>query len=325
MRVLVPKAEPQAETDADDDPHLLALARHRHAARGAFAAETERKLRSGSAAFLAWCRAQGQIALPATPEVLAAYVDALAGHRKPATVASHVWAVAAQHRAAGLVDPAASAVVRLALRRCRRAAGTAQRQAAPIGERELAAILATSRGQDLHALRDRALLLVARDTLCRRGELVALLAEDLVPDRDGSATILVRRAKTDPEGQGRVVYLDRDATAALQRWLQAAGLAQGPVFRAVRGRATIGGPLDGNAVAAIFKQLARRAGLEASRISGHSPRVGTVQDLVADQVGLPELMILGNWQTPTMPARYGARRLAKRNAIAQYHAKRRTE
>ena len=162
---------------------------------------------------------------------------------------------------------------------------------------------------------------MARDTLCRRGELTALLAEDLVLEADGSVTLLVRRSKTDQEGQGRVVYLDRDATAALQ----AAGLAQGPLFRAVRGRATIGGPLDGNAVALIFKQLAARAGLEASRISGHSTRVGTVQDLVADQVSLPELMILGNWKTPTMPARYGAWRLAKRNAIAQYHAKRRTE
>ena len=58
---------------------------------------------------------------------------------------------------------------------------------------------------------------MARDTLCRRGELVALLAEDLVPHQDGSATLLVRWSKTDQEGQGRVVYLDRDATTALGR------------------------------------------------------------------------------------------------------------
>ncbi len=41
-------------------------------------------------------------------------------------------------------------------------------------------------------------------------------------------------------------------------------------------------------------------------------------------VALAELMILGNWKSAAMPARYAARRLARRNAMAQYHARRRT-
>jgi integrase len=324
MRVLRPKLEPAPTGDAADDPHGQALRAHRWQARGAYAPETERKLRSGTAAFLAWCRAHGHAAFPAAPAILAGYIDAAQGRVRPATIASHVWAVSRQHLAAGLPDPSRDQAVRLALRRFRRAQGTAQRQAAPLGEREVAAILATTRGSDLHSRRDRALLLLARDTMCRRSELVGLQVADLERDPDGTATLLVRRSKTDQEGAGRVVYADRAATAALGIWLAAAGITRGPIFRAVRGRGLIGGPLDGNAVAVIFKKLARRAGLDPRRVSGHSTRVGTTQDLVADNVALAELMILGNWKSAAMPARYAARRLARRNAMAQYHARRRT-
>ena len=55
------------------------LDEHARQAHGALTPETERALRKASAAFSSWAAAQGLPALPATPETVAAYVDALTG------------------------------------------------------------------------------------------------------------------------------------------------------------------------------------------------------------------------------------------------------
>lgn len=76
--------------------------------------------------------------------------------------------------------------------------------------------------EKLTALRDRALLRVAHDTPARASELVSLRWDDLSVDAEGDGTILIRRSKTDQEGEGRVRWLDRATVAALL------GLAPGP-------------------------------------------------------------------------------------------------
>ena len=111
---------------------LARLERHAHHAQGALAPETERALRKAALAFTSWVMAQGLVALPAVPETVAAYVDALAAQgRKPASIRQAVWAIATLHRAAGLPDPSRAEPVRLALKRMGRSLGTRQRQAAP--------------------------------------------------------------------------------------------------------------------------------------------------------------------------------------------------
>ncbi|CAO3435379.1 hypothetical protein [Azospirillum doebereinerae] len=75
-------------------------------------------------------------------------------------------------------------------------------------------------------LRDRALLLVGRDTLARADELVALRWTDLHPvdpvlnpdAHPGEATIRIQRSKTDQGGQGAEAWLSAEAAAALAAW-----------------------------------------------------------------------------------------------------------
>ena len=55
--------------------------------------------------------------------------------------------------------------------------------------------------------RDRALVTVAYDTLCRSEELVSIDIEHLHFESDGSATVLIARSKTDQEGEGATAYL----------------------------------------------------------------------------------------------------------------------
>jgi integrase len=98
------------------------------------------------------------------------------------------------------------------------------KQAPALGRREIAEILDAIDAQPSTSVidvRDRALLLVARDSLARASELVALRWEDLErsDDDDGAAgTILIRRGKTDQEGEGRVAWLSPETMQALDAW-----------------------------------------------------------------------------------------------------------
>jgi len=77
-------------------------------------------------------------------------------------------------------------------------------QARALGWKEMG-----SAGEGLRADRARALLCVAYETLARRGELVALEVRDIEFWPNGIGQALIRRGKSDAEGQGRVTDLSR--------------------------------------------------------------------------------------------------------------------
>jgi hypothetical protein len=86
----------------------------------------------------------------------------------------------------------------------------------------------------------------------------------------------------------------------LLAWAEAAGTADGPLFRAVLKGRRIGGALDAGEVGRVFKAMARQAGLsaeDAARISGHSTRVGAAQDTPRYGKTLPAIMRAGRWKT----------------------------
>ena len=299
------------------------------AAAGAFADNTVRALGADARVFAAWCRASGRQLLPASPATVAAFIDAQAAIKAPATVARYRSSIAALHRAAGVPNPCNEEVVRLAIRRMNRAHGTRQKQAEPLNRPSVERMLTTKTPERLHrrvaeagkkvpliALRNAALLAVAYDTLLRRSELVALLTEDLQRTDDGSGTVLVRRSKGDQEAQGAVKYLAPDTVAHVEAWLAAAGMSRGPLFRPVtKGGRPGAGALEDQEVRRLFRDIAAAAGVKLARApSGHSTRVGAAQDMIAAGLELGEVMQAGSWKTVTMPARYSERLLARRGA-----------
>ena len=117
-----------------------------------------------------------------------------------------------------------------------------------------------------------------------------------------------------------MLYLHRDSVKLLSAWLSASGIDGGPLFRSMRKDGTVGGRLPAGQVPRIYKAMAGRAGLPAQmvrRISGHSPRVGAAQDMIASGIGTPAIMQAGRWKSAAMVQRYGERLLAKRNGAAQ--------
>lgn len=305
------------------------LEQHARAARGAFADNTVRALAADSRIFAGWCREVGRTMLPATPETVAAFLDAQGETKSRATIERYRSSIAALHRAAGLSNPCADEIVRLAVKRMNRAKGRRQKQAEPLNRASIERMLAVGTPDRLHrrvmegtrevpliALRNAALVAVAYDTLLRRSELVSLYIGDLQKGADGSGTVLVRRSKADQEGEGAIKYLAPDTMAHVGAWLAAARLDQGPLFRALTKGGQVGAAALGAAeVSRVFRDVARAAGLRLARLpSGHSTRVGATQDMFAAGFELLEVMQAGSWKTPAMPARYGERLRAQRGA-----------
>ena len=65
-------------------------------------------------------------------------------------------------------------------------------------------------GDDLHGLRDRALLLVAYDSMRIRSELISLRIEDIEWLPEDNASVLLRKSKTDQLGMGKWMHLIPD-------------------------------------------------------------------------------------------------------------------
>ena len=295
------------------------LAAYFEAVKGALSHNTERALRADVEMFVSWCRPHALAALPANATTLAAFIDGMARIKAPATVRRYVSSIAALHKALWQTNPMESAVVKLALQRMHRHRGSRQEQVQgltwPLRNRML-----ESTGDRLIDARNRALLAVAYDTLLRRSELVSLQVSDLLVDVDGSATLLVRSGKTDPDGKGAMLYMARDTVQLVQAWLEASGVGRGRLFRSVRKDSMVGKKLDPSQVPRIYKRMARRAGLPGDivdALAGHSTRVGPVQDMIACGIELPAILQSGRWKSTRMVQRYGERLLARRSGAAQ--------
>lgn len=308
------------------DPVPLALLprvdQARHYFAQAKAANTLRSYRTGWQHFATWCAAHTLKALPATPQTLVLYLTARAEEVTPGTLASRVAAIRFAHQQRGYESPTTHPMVRDVLSGIRRTQGTRPVQVHGL-TRDLLSRLLQATGGSLRDWRNRALLAVAYDLLGRRSELVALTVEDLAHAADGSATVLIRKSKTDPEGTGVPLYLAPDTMAYVAAWLAAAGITTGFLFRALTKSGKVRERLSADAVARIFKQMAQAAGLPpqlVQGIAGHSARVGAAQDMATHGIDLAGIMQAGRWKTPQMAGRYIERIIARRGAAAQLAA-----
>ena len=274
---------------------------------GAYAPNTLRSYRSDFEIFEAWCATSGACALPASPETVAAFFQSQQESVSPTTLSRRQCAIRKIHRLLRLPNPTDDEAVSIALRRARRLKGTRARQALGL-TRDLREQLVAAAPDHLKGTRDAALLCVGYDTLCRRSELAALQIEDLKPNRDGTMTILIRRAKDDQFGAGRLGLLSKRTVGRLREWLRQAGLKTGALFRAIDRHGHVRTePLDGSSINRIIKAMARDARLPkatAEGLSGHSMRVGRAQDLMLDGFDLLPIMKAGGWKSYKIVGRY---------------------
>ena len=240
----------------------------------ATADNTRRAYQNDLRMFLAW----GGV-LPASPESVAAYLVAHALVLSPVTLSRRLVALGRAHTTLGHFNPCRTEVVKTTLRGIWRVHGRPQRQVQPAIREDVLAMLLHTTGT--RGIRDRALILIGFAGAFRRSELVSLEHNDVAFVKEG-LTILIRRSKTDQIGEGRKIAIPFARShacpvKALTNWLDHAGIQSGPLFRFVKKGGDIGTvALSAQSVAAIVKEYAAKAGLDAHSYSGHSLRAGLI-------------------------------------------------
>jgi len=278
---------------------------------GAYADSTTRAYRVDFEHFIKYCEELHASPLPATPETICSYIKNLVQDgRSSASIRRVMAGMTTIHKLNRFPDPTKDPNVILEIRRMHRKIGRYQKQAFGVtGEILEKLLLATEAGN--RGARDRALLLVAYDTMCRRSELVSLLIEDIrYSETNGvtKASVLIRKSKTDQLAKGRRLNLSQKATEAINLWLERLrNPKEGQLFKGINRGQKITGSLGSGQISRIYKRLAKRAGLSKElieQISGHSMRVGAAQDLLNSGASMPIIMQRGRWSKTDTVMRY---------------------
>jgi site-specific recombinase XerC len=256
---------------------------------------TRRAYRAGVRAWCAWCDANALPCLPGRAEDVVAFLAHERGRGMSAnTVDLRRAAIRYMHYIAGLPVPTAEALVSEMM------AGM-HRDAADAGDVPVKKLAATADilrqllapiEDDLPGLRDRALLLVGFTGAFRRSELAAVRVEH-VEARERGLRIALPRSKGERSGRVVSVAIPHGSAEfcpvrALRRWLEAASITEGAVFRRIWSppSGAAGGPpplprigedaIDPRTVARIVQARAAAAGFERLELGGHSLKRGAL-------------------------------------------------
>jgi integrase len=292
-------------------------------ARHSRAPATESAYASDWADFSAWCNSAERLALPAEPVTIGAYLSDRSGILKVSTLNRRLAAITAMHRLGGHGLDGKHPAIALVLAGIRRTYGTRQIAKRALLTEDLRRIVRKLRVDKPGGCRDRAVLLVCFAAALRRSELIALDVDDIAITQAG-LTILVRRSKTDQEGQGREIGIPRSRksatcpVAALEAWLalvdhlsirpvehnENTSGHDTPLFTRVdHGRVT-SDRLTGRAVAEIVKRAAKRVGIDPTLVAGHSLRSGFATSAARGGASLADIMAQTGHKNSDVAMRY---------------------
>ena len=277
---------------------------------GAYAPSTIRAYRADFTEFIHFCDDRNANALPAEPNLVVLYICQLTeSGRSSASIRRALCGLSAIHKLNRFDDPTKDPDVALEMRRMHRKLGRSSSQAGSINANTLEKLLLAT-DDSIRGIRDRALLLVAYDTLCRRSELVSLQVKDVkINLKNGieTSSILLRKSKTDQDSMGRWLYLSQRTHLALIEWMKELPKEQEILFCGLNRSLDISEQIGAGQINRIYKKIARKAGLDESAIegiSGHSMRVGAAQDLLNSGASMPIIMQRGRWSKTDTVMRY---------------------
>ena len=274
--------------------------RHRQFLAAATADNTRRAYRSAIRHFYAW----GGV-LPCDTAMVTRYLLNYAPSLNPRTLALRLTALSQWHRFQNFADPTEHPELRKMLRGIGRTHGKPKKKAKALPLEDLERMIAALSVQDgLMALRNSALLQLAFFGAFRRSEVVSLQLQDLRWEPDG-LQITLMRSKTDQEGLGltrAIPYGARDGiccpASAVKRWLQAAGLSSGPVFRRITRWGHVGDDaLHAGSVNTILDACAAAIQLPyAPELSSHSFRRGLATSAHLAGANFLDIKRQGGWR-----------------------------
>lgn len=243
------------------------------------------------------------------------------GPHAPGTVRRRLtsWSILTRWRGleGNFSEPSLQSALRLAVRAAARPRQRKSKKA--VTGDVLSQLLVACSGERQVDLRDGALLLVAfASGGRRRSEVAALRVEDLhdedpVPfdPKDPTSTLLpcltihLGRTKTTDAGDDTSVVLLGRPVLALKKWLTAASIQAGPIFRKI----DQWGNIDRRAITPqtvnlVVKTRAKQAGLDPAMFSAHGLRSGYLTEAANRGVPLPEAMQQSLHKSITQAAGY---------------------
>lgn len=263
-----------------------------------------------------WCEDRGRVALPMTAETLASYIADVKGNGLGvSSLRQAIAAVRSHHALSGYPEQPPAHLARIIARGHARelaARGVRVHQAPPLLRDDLHRMIDVCDPDTLRGRQDRLLLAVGFGGLLRRSEIVGLHARDVRPVRPPGegVELFIAASKTDKLSEGVTVTVDpvaehlhdprSDIALALAAYREAraaAGLGwDGPLLRTIGIGGRVLGPMTGDAVNDLVKDLAGRAGLaEAELYSAHSLRAGGATQMYLDGWLLDQIIERGRW------------------------------
>jgi len=277
---------------------------------GAYAPSTIRAYRADFNDFIHFCHSREANALPTQPASVVHYICRLMGSgRSSASIRRALCGLSAIHKLNRFEDPTKDPDVTLEMRRMHRKLGRSAKQARSINVDTLDKMLSAT-DDSIRGIRDRALLLVAYDTLCRRSELVSLQVKDVKIKTKNDiqiSSILLRKSKTDQDSTGKWLHLSHSAHQALITWMKHLPENQEMLFCGLNRSLDVSPNIGAGQINRIYKRIARKACISESEIkgiSGHSMRVGAAQDLLNSGASMPIIMQRGRWSKTDTVMRY---------------------
>jgi len=176
--------------------------------------------------------------------------------------------------------------------------------------------------------RNRALIAVGYDTLCRASELVSFTIDDIDYKSAGHAHLILRTGKTNQQGKPKRKYLSEKTVETLETWLSMVDIVSGPLFCSL----TKGGnvkmdindqqkALSTRSLLYIYKSLAEQIGEKPALFSCHSSRVGATQDMLGANISMLAVKQAGDWKSDRMPSRYAEETAVDSGGMAQLSMK----
>jgi integrase len=258
------------------------------------AANTRRAYSAAVRAWCAWCSRRDRSPLPGSGADVAAFLASERGRGlAPPSLDLRRAAIRYLHHVAGCAVPTGDACVSATIAGIRRsAAGRGERprkkKAATV---QVLRRLLDAIESDIAGDRDRALLLVGFAGALRRSEIAGIRVEDLEHTQRGMQLTISQTKGSQTDAV--IIPLPYGDTAlcpvrALERWIKAASIKEGPVFRRIwrqkKGRKD-GSPslphigdeaLSDRAIALIVQTRAVAAGFGTQELGGHSLKRGAL-------------------------------------------------
>lgn len=186
--------------------------------------------------FCEFCACKGRRSLPATPSTVAAYLL----YRRDAGLALTpsrlaLCAIRRMHRCTGAPDPTRTPLVRATLAGLQRQLGTAPLRYKACRLPMLRRLIAATPGQNIRAVRDRAMLMLLYFAPLQTYEFTQLTYEQLAFTECG---VLLRDVGLRHK-RSVAVWQGRDPefcpVRALEAWIAISGVRSGPLFRGIYG------------------------------------------------------------------------------------------